>query len=196
MRPVPRLTECFPTRALAVLALGLAATSAPAAPGTTLGPDPVLGGGEYSTGGGITLAVELRNLAGKTGICGIWAQSKRLTAYVRHEGPRMLSKGSIALDGRVLTHDLGFLNRVEPAASYAGAPAGCLRLDRPWRAGDAHRRPELRLPRQELMLANGGRKSGGPRITFRPRPGENPAMTAGSLLPESWTSHDLGTAGD
>ena len=126
------------------LAAGLAATllAAPApqaGANPRLGPDPVLGGGEYSTGGGLTVAVELREMNGRTGLCGVWAQSRRLTVYVRRAGHCVLSKGTIALDDRVLTHDLGFLKRVAPAHSYAGAPAGCgaagLALGRGFAAG-------------------------------------------------------------
>lgn len=170
-----------------VLALILCLTAAQAAAPIKLGPDPVLGGGEYSTGGGVTVAVELRNMAGKTGLCGVWAESERLTAYVRHKGGKVLAKGSIALGGEVLTHDLGFLNRVAPAASYAGAPAGCVRLDRPWQPGDANRRLEVRLPRQEMHFGRHGRRGGGLKITFGPSESVNPALLSGSVLPSAWT---------
>lgn len=175
------------------LAAGLAATllAAPApqaGANPRLGPDPVLGGGEYSTGGGLTVAVELREMNGRTGLCGVWAQSRRLTVYVRRAGPRVLSKGTIALDDRVLTHDLGFIKRVAPTGSYAGAPAGCVRLDRPWHPGDATARLDVRIPRQQVYFGQGGRDHGGPRITFRDTGLHNPAMTAGSLLPQHWTN--------
>ena len=179
------------THALAALCLSLTAGVAPAAEPVRLGPDPVLGGGEYSTGGGITVAVELRNWAGQTGLCGVWAESERLTAYVRRKGNRVLAKGSIALNGRMLTHDLGFLNQVAPADSYAGAEAGCVRLDRPWRAADRSARLDVRLPRQELVFGRNGRKSGGLRIRFGPSEHPNPALTAGSILPRKWSSFRL-----
>lgn len=179
MRPVRPL--------LAILALLLGLTAAQAASPVKLGPHPVLGGGEYSTGGGVTVAVELRNLGGKTGLCGVWAESARLTAYVRHKGGKVLAKGSIALAGQVLTYDLGFLNQVAPAPSYAGAPAGCVRLDRPWRAGDDNRQLEVRLPRQEMQFGRSGRQGGGLRITFGPSESANPALLSGSVLPSEWT---------
>lgn len=191
MRPLPRLLTAL------ALALTASATQSAAQAGEAvrLGPSPVLGGGEYSTGGGVTVAVELRNRAGRTGLCGVWAESERLTVYVRRKGWRVLQKGTITLDGRVLTHNLNFLNQVAPAASYAGAPAGCVRLDRPWRAGDEARKLEIRIPRQDLHFDSNGRKSGGLRITFRDTGKVNPALGAGSLLPKSWTSFDLAPGG-
>lgn len=167
----------------------LAAPATPAGAGEAprLGPAPVLGGGQYSTGGGITVAVELRDIGGRTGLCGVWAQSEQLTVYVRNAGRRVLSKGSIALDGRILTNNLDFLKRVAPAPGYAGAPAGCVRLARPWRPGDAERRLEVWIPRQQVYFDKNGRDGGGPRITFRDKGRPNPAMGAGSLLPEDWT---------
>jgi len=179
-------------------ALAVAAPAARAGGIARLGPDPVLGGGVYSTGGGITVAVEMRNMGGRTGLCGVWAQSEQLTVYVRRAGRRVLSKGSIALDGRILTSNLDFLRRVAPAPGYAGAPAGCVRLDRPWRPGDAARRPEVWIPRQLVYFDSNGRRGGGPRITFRDKGHPNPAMGAGSLLPPHWTTrgHWQGNLGD
>lgn len=178
-----------PFRLIVPLALALTCTAAAAGSTVRLGPAPVLGGGEYSTGGGVTVAVEMRNWAGKTGLCGVWAESERLTAYVRHKGNVVLRKGSIALGGEVLTHNLDFLEQVAPSQSYAGAPAGCVRLQRDWRASDANRRLEVRIPRQELHFDRNGTKGGGLRVTFRDTGHANPALTSGSLLPKKWTSY-------
>ena len=151
-----------PLRLIVPLALALTCSAAAAGSTVKLGPSPVLGGGEYSTGGGVTVAVELRNWAGKTGLCGVWAESERLTAYVRHKGNVVLRKGSIALGNEVLTHNLN--------------------------AGDANRRLEVRIPRQELHFDRNGTKGGGLRVTFRDKGNPNPALTSGSLIPKKWTS--------
>ncbi|MEQ8897901.1 MAG: hypothetical protein RID23_12490 [Roseovarius sp.] len=177
-----------PLRLISTLAILIAGTAAIAGTPAKLGPAPVLGGGEYSTGGGVTVAIELRNWAGKTGLCGIWAESERLTAYVRHKGNVVLAKGSIALGNEVLTYNLNFLQQVAPSQSYAGAPAGCVRLNRDWRASDANRRLEVRIPRQELHFGRSGTRGGGLRVTFRDTGHANPALTSGSLLPKKWTS--------
>lgn len=177
-----------PFHLIAPLALAFASTAATAGTTVGLGPAPSLGGGEYSTGGGVTVAVEMRNWSGKTGLCGVWAESERLTAYVRHKGDDVLEKGSIALGGEVLTYNLDFLQQVAPSQSYAGAPAGCVRLSRDWRPSDANRPLEVRIPRQDLRFGGNGTRGGGLRVTFRDTGHANPALTAGSVLPRKWTS--------
>lgn len=175
-------------RALAAAAAILMTAPAEAGEMPRLGLAPVIGGGEYSTGGGITVALEMRNMTGRTGLCGVWADSAQLSVYVRRAAPRVLAKGSVALDGRVITHDLGFLKRTASADSYAGALAGCTRLKRPWQPGDGSGRLEIRIPRQQVHIGQNGGKKGGPRITFRDTGHPNPAMTAGSLLPAEWAT--------
>jgi len=170
------------------LVIGLFGTAAQSGATVSLGPDPVLGGGEYSTGGGITVAVELRNRNGRAALCGVWAESERLTVYLRRDGGAVLSKGSIMLGSEVLTHDLGFLQQVSPRASYAGATAGCTRIGRAWQPADRAQPLRVRIPRRELRFGGFGRDGGGLRIRFRDTGRANPALVAGSLLPRPWTS--------
>ena len=148
---------------------------------TSLGPDPVLGGGSYSTGGGITVAVEARNANGRLALCGAWAESERLTAYLAGKARDILASGSIAVDGRRVHHGLLFLNQVKPAENYAGAKAGCVATDLPWRPGT---RPEIWIPHHRVVVDRGGR--GGFEIRFGPPETANPATEAGSLLPPEW----------
>jgi len=178
-------------RPLGLLALAFLASAAAAGSPFRLGSDPVLGGGEYSTGGGITVAVELRDWNGRTGLCGVWAESEQLTVFLRHKGKEVLAKGSIALGREVLTHNLNFLRQVAPRSDYAAVPAGCVVLDRAWQPADAAKPLSVRLPRREFRFGGVGRGNGGPRFTFRDKGRVNPAMGAGSLLPRSWTSFDL-----
>lgn len=184
MRAFPRLVAVV----AAVLASGATAAEGP----FRLGPDPVLGGGEYSVGGGITVAVELRRSGGDTVLCGAWAQSEQLTALLSDKGNEILAKGKITLGAEVLTHNLNFLRRIAPRPGYAGAPAGCVRLDRAWRAGDAARPLKVRIPRRELRVGGGvGRAGGGAHYTFRDTGKLNPAMGAGGVLPARWTRFHL-----
>lgn len=180
---------------LAVLLAGLAGAATASDTPFRLGPDPVLGGGEYSTGGGITVAVDLREMQGRTGLCGAWAESERLTAYLRGSGREILAKGSIALGGEVLTYNFNFLRKIAPRESYAGAPAGCVRLKRAWQPGDASKPLDIRIPRRWLRFGNPGRDSGGFQVRFRDTGRVNPAMEPGSLLPKSWTSIPLVPSG-
>jgi len=149
----------------------------------TLGPDPVLGGGAYSSGGGLTVAVEPRNSGGRLAICGIWAQSDRLTAVLRQSARDVLATGNISVDGQTVLRDLRFLQQAQPAKSYAGAAAGCALTDMPWQAGA---QIDIRIPRQ-LVYFNRSR-DGGKEIRYGPSEDDNPAMTAGSLMPSAWTS--------
>ncbi len=181
MRTLPKLT--------ALLTLTLL-TGAPAVAGNTikLGPNPTLSGGEYSTGGGITVAMEMRQIGGQAHVCGVWAQSERLTAYVRGKGREVLARGKVEMNGRTLTHDLGFLRNVAPAESYGGATAGCTGLGRAWQPGDAGGQPKARIPRLQVVFDRDGRRAGGIEINFRQTGTINPAMTSGSILPSTWTT--------
>ena len=62
-----------------------------------LGPGAVLSGGEYSTGGGITVAIEPRDIGGKLGFCGVWAQSTSMSAYTRRAASSVLTKGVVKI---------------------------------------------------------------------------------------------------
>ena len=185
---------------LAVVAVLLGAAHAQAMdyPQARLGPAPVLGGGSYSTGGGITVAVELRPIDGHMGLCGVWAQSRQLPVVIRHKAHDVLAKGTIVLDGRILTYNFDFLRQVDPAKSYAGALAGCVKLARPWRAGAAAGRLEIRIPRQLVYFDDRDWKHGGGglRITFRDKGLPNPALDKGSLLPSDWTNPRPGKTAD
>lgn len=164
--------------------MGLANGPASAA---TLGASPVLGGGEYSTGGGITVAVELRRAkGGGLALCGAWAESRRLPIYLRGKGRDVLARGSVTQGDRVLVQGLEFLPEVAPGESYGGAEASCLRAPETARADRAL---EIIFPAHEVVRTQGGDgEGGGIVIRFGPSLAANPALKAGSVLPESITS--------
>ena len=132
---------------------------------TRLGADPVLTGGTYSTGGGLTVASELREINGKTGLCGVWSESASQVALTRSSARGVLSKGSAYIGDEKLLTDLKFLRKAAPTTTYAGLPSGCIITARPWQASDATSRPILRLPQQNVYRDAG--ESGGQVITFR-----------------------------
>ena len=169
-----------------------AALAAFVAPGSVMAaPDTVpltekitLGGGDFSTGGGITVAVEPRRaIDGQLALCGVWAQSERLTAYVRPHVRDLLAPGSLAVDGQVVLHDLRVFNEVAPSESYVGAPATCLGTGLPYR--DAAR-VEIRIPRRAVVRERDSDGIGA-EIWFMPATGKNLALTSGSILPARWT---------
>lgn len=161
----------------AALALGACSPNMPA--GTaTLGADPVLGGGTFTSPGGITVAVELRNIAGKTGVCGVWAESVNQSVMTRGSGRKILDSGGVTLGDEGVAQGLTFLAKVAPATSYAGAEANCVTTDRPWQVGDDARDVRIILPRQVVFndLDGGFGESGGILIWFKPGgPGAHPS---------------------
>lgn len=136
-------------RAMLLLILALAGcdTLAPQAV-ARLGADPVVSGGTYSSGGGISVAVDLREQNGRTMVCGVWAQSRQQSTLTKGVEPRLLGSGSVQLDGTALVRGLLFMREVPPMADFSGQDAGCVLTDRPWRAGDETARPVVRIPRQ------------------------------------------------
>ena len=143
-----------------ILALGLA-TAAQAE--THLSEAVSLAHGTFSSGGGLTIATEFRRTTkGGTALCGAWAESESQASYTTGEARRIVQLASVYVKGQRVAQDLGALPQIAPRLDYAGAPAGCLLTDLPWRAG---RVPEVFLPRQQITRPDGG--NGGPNIVFR-----------------------------
>lgn len=166
------------TQAMTILAVigltGLAACSPNVPAGqATLGQNPTLGGGTFTSPGGISVAVDARNIGGRTGICGVWAESINQSVMTRNTAPRVLDGGGVAMEGEGVAQGLGFLRKVEPAESYAGMQANCITTDRPWRAGDEARPLKVVLPR--MVVSDELDDDGGMLIWFRPGgPGAHP----------------------
>lgn len=119
--------------------------------------------GSFTSGGGLTIAAELRPMAaGGTALCGVWAESASQSSYTVGEARRIVRLASVSVDGRRVTQNLGFLPQVAPQLDYAGQPARCRALDLPWREG---RVPEIFIPRQQISSAKGGGSD--PTISFR-----------------------------
>lgn len=174
--------RAFMIATLAAMSVSGHAMAAPEA--VPLRGDITLGGGDFSTGGGITVAVEPRRAVdGQLALCGVWAQSERLTAYVRPHVRDLLAPGTLAVDGQVVLHDLRVFNEVAPAESYVGAPATCMGTDLPYR--DAAR-IEIRIPRRAVVRERDS-DGIGVEIWFMPATDENLALTSGSILPARWT---------
>ena len=163
----------------ALLATMMASGSFAAPQSVELGSDLQFGGGEYSVGGGITVAFEPRkSFDGKLVLCGIWAQSERLAAYVRQSGESVLAKGSFQVNGKTAHRDLRFLKRVEADKSYVGAEANCIKTSIPFAAA---LEIDARIPRQ--VIERDPRP--GIEISFHASDLQNPALVKGTLLPKS-----------
>ncbi|MEM9500116.1 MAG: hypothetical protein AAGA28_19530 [Pseudomonadota bacterium] len=153
-----------------------------------LGPDPVLGGGAFNRGGGITVAGELRRTVdGRMAVCAVWARSARLDIFGRTRARDALAPASIFVDGTQVRRDLRVFPQVAPTDRYAGAQARCVGTGQAWRVGATLR---FHVPYQVLENEGGGR--GSYRLTISPARVPNPALGAGSLLPERWTQFPQG----
>jgi len=158
-------------KALSVACLGLMAGCVSPGPEVVarLGDNPALGGGSYSTGGGITVAADMRNYEGRTMVCGVWAKSRQQSILTKMVEPQLLGTGSVSIGSETVLRGLGFMREVAPAADYGGLAADCVVTGRAWRAGDEARAPVVRIPRQQLVNeadADGG-DAGGVIVYFR-----------------------------
>lgn len=133
-----------------------------------LGPDPVISGGTYDSGGGVIVAVDVRESRGKTMVCGIWAEGEGQASLTKGPKTEVLGSGSVSLGREAVVRGLGFLREVPRADDYAGVLAGCVLTPRPWRAEDAARQPVVRFPRKDLYLD--AEDVGGDMVEFSPSP--------------------------
>lgn len=140
-------------RTATVLAAGvfLTACSVSTEPQTVarLGNDPVLSGGSYDSGGGLTVAVDLQENQGRTMVCGVWAQSDQQSILTKGKAKGVLDTGSVAIGRDTVVRGLRFMKEVPPLADYGHQQAGCLMIDRAWQPG---LRADVRLPRQVVHV--------------------------------------------
>lgn len=142
------------------LILGLAST---AQAQTALSERVTLAHGTFSSGGGLTVATELRRTTkGGTALCGVWSESESQSSYTTGKAREIVRLATVYVDGQRIAQDLGALPQIDPRLDYAGAPARCIGTDLAWRAG---RVPEVFLPRQQVSHSNGGGSD--PQIGFR-----------------------------
>lgn len=117
-----------------------------------LGSDPVLSGGSYDSGGGLTVAADIREAQGRVLLCGVWAQSHQQSVLTKGKAVDVMGTGAVFLDGAALARGLVFMREVPPARDYAGQEAGCVMTERVWQAGYAEAAPVIRLPRQVVHV--------------------------------------------
>lgn len=154
-------------RTATFLAAGVFLTACGVASGpqtvSRLGSDPVLSGGSYDSGGGLTVAVDVQEYQGQTMVCGVWAQSDQQSILTKGKAKPVLDTGSVDLGGGAVVRGLRFMKEVPPMADYAGQVAGCLVTEQPWQG---QRRAEARLPRQVVHYE--GDEFGAFTISFVP----------------------------
>ena len=134
-----------------ISSMALAACSTPEADFVArLGATPTLDGGTYSTGGGLTVAADIREKDGNTLVCGAWAQSRQQSVLSQRGDRRVLPTGVVYLGKERVMQNFLFMREVSPSADYSGEEANCRLLDRPWQVSDAGSELSIRLPRQVI----------------------------------------------
>ena len=132
---------------------------------TRLAGDVSLSGGKYTSGGGLTLATEVREQAGQTLVCGAWAQSKQQSILTKGQAHKVLDGGTIYLGDEAVARGLSFLAEVPPSQDYAGQEANCVLTERLWQTGDEAKTVQARFPR---LLVYIDADSGGVSVYFIP----------------------------
>lgn len=113
-----------------------------------LGDAPVLGGGSYDSGGGLTVAADVQERNGLAVVCGVWAQSAQQSVLTKGVEATVLGSGSVYAGDTALVRGLLFMAEVAPSESYAGAMANCVQTEVPWTEGDTATQVTIRIPRQ------------------------------------------------
>ncbi len=151
----------FLVRCAAVLALVGCTTATPI--GTdTIDPRYSVGGGEWSSGGGITIAARAFERNGVTVICGAWTMDRQ-SVVTSELNDAVLEAGSVFLDGDRAVQNLSFMRPVPYSDNIAGEQANCVATGRPWKADYVSAPARVRIPRMAFAL--GGRRAN--RVIFR-----------------------------
>ncbi len=126
---------------------------------TRLSTAPAMTGGTYSTGGGITVASEFRNIGGRTALCGVWSESISQTPFSKGKAKDVLASGAAYLRGHRLLTGLDYFAKVPPGTDYSQSDAPCQVTDQPWSGANATLKPEIRLP-QQIVYRDRDRRNG------------------------------------
>ena len=129
----------------------------------SVGPGYAVGGGEWSSGGGITTVARVFERDGRTAVCGAWTTDPQSAISEMHNDG-VIEAGSISIGGRRLVQNLSFMPRVRYAENIAGAPANCVVTSVPWQPEYATMAPRMSFPRIVHIIDE---DELGERIVFR-----------------------------
>ncbi|MFD1157257.1 hypothetical protein [Roseovarius aestuarii] len=130
-----------------------------------LGDDPVVDGGTYTSGGGLTIAADIRENDGHTLLCGAWAESAEQSILTKGKSRDVVASGAAYLGRERIAQNLLFMARVAPTADYGGSVANCRLVEREWRLTDHAKAITIRIPRQVVYRDVDG-PSGGAFVYF------------------------------
>ncbi|MBK0399920.1 hypothetical protein H0I76_12030 [Limibaculum sp. M0105] len=173
----------FARRVALVLTLALCGCAAPLPPALdeVITRDFAVGGGEWSSGGGITAVGKVVDRQGEVVACGAWTTDRQSAlSILRNED--VIRAGALFVGGRRVVGNLGFMLRYEESARLLGRPASCVRTGLRWDPGYGTAETAFRFPR--LTFAGGGGigrigvpavgLGSGDTITFRQGPRPSP----------------------
>jgi len=150
-----------------------------------IGPGYAVGGGEWSSGGGITAVARVFGEDGQTIVCGAWMTDKQSALSAYYNEDVMQGAAVFAGDTRVI-RNLIFMPRVPYQENLTGTPAGCTVSDVPWSPALAQVPTRLRFPRMTFSGGSGigigvgigiggiGGGFSGDTVSFRETPRPNP----------------------
>lgn len=91
----------------------------------------------------------IKDIGGKTAVCGMWSETERLQAHVRASNlPRRgRANTTVEVGDRRLIKGLGFMAEVAPEDFVAGTTVNCQVTNVPWEAGFARQKIRLSSPK-------------------------------------------------
>lgn len=92
--------------------------------------------------GTMLIAVMVRDIGGKTAVCGFWTAKERFQAYITAHGVdrRARQTSTISVGSVRLLTGIDFMNKVSPEDFRVGTQARCKVTSVPWQAGFARQK--------------------------------------------------------
>jgi hypothetical protein len=118
-----------------------------------IGPGYVTGGGEWNSGGGITIVVSVLSV---------------------NQNRDVMEAGSVYIGRTRIVHNLAFMARIPYSDNITGSQANCVASAVPWRKEFAETGPRTRIPRMAFGAEGGDEDSGGGGDILRFRETERP----------------------
>jgi len=138
-----------------------------------IGPGYAIGGGEWNSGGGITIVVRAFERGGATVVCGAWATDRQSVLSV-NQNRDVMEAGSVYIDRTRIVHNLAFMARIPYSDNITGSQASCVASSVPWRTEFAETEPRTRIPRMAFGIDGGDEDGGGGGDALRFRETERP----------------------
>ena len=128
-----------------------------------LGQNPPQAAGQYSTGGGVRAAAELRQVGNAAYVCGAWSQSKRQSPRTEKQAPEVLARGHVSANGKPVLRDLGFFRHIASQRPFEGIMAHCKDTGLAWDGAFDPASVQVHLP--EMVVYPGP----GTQVIFMPK---------------------------